>query len=405
MISLREGIALNSVIEKRRGILINVAYFALIIAAFYLVFKTFIGILMPFIIALLCAALLQRPVRFISAKTPLKRTLASSICVLLLLGVIGSIVVFIVIELASKVKGFFNMVATKLQNISAFCADIKEWLLAVISFLPASVRTPISDNITLFFDDIIENGFENFSISSIGIDWASLLSKGGGVIKNTVVQLPSLVIAGVVSIISCVFMTADFDKIKAFMKRQLSDKNSKRIADASKLASGTLRKMFKAYSLIILITSCELSIGLFILQLLKIYDSPYIIIIALIIAIIDIIPVLGTGTVLIPWAVYSFITGNVSMGIGLIIMYAVILVIRQIIEPKLVAGQVGLPPIITIIAMYIGTKTLGVLGFFILPFGVILIKEFNDKGIIHLFKTGAEEDGAPSELQTSAENK
>ena len=103
-------------------------------------------------------------------------------------------------------------------------------------------------------------------------------------------------------------------------------------------------------------------------------------------SIIDIIPVLGTGTVLIPWAVYSLITGNFPLGIGLIVVYAVILVIRQIIEPKLVAGQVGLSPIVTIIAMYVGTKLLSVVGFFILPFTVILIKKFNDEGIIHLFK-------------------
>ena len=80
----------------------------------------------------------------------------------------------------------------------------------------------------------------------------------------------------------------------------------------------------------------------------------------------------------------------------------VILVIRQILEPRLVAGQVGLPPIVTIIAMYIGTKTIGVLGFFILPFVVILIKELNDHGIIHLFKS-AGGDAAPAADLPAAE--
>ena len=112
------------------------------------------------------------------------------------------------------------------------------------------------------------------------------------------------------------------------------------------------------------------------------------------IALIDIIPVLGTGTVLLPWAAISFISGNIRLGIGLLVMYIIILVIRQIIEPKLVAGQVGLPPIITIIAMYIGSKTIGILGFFILPFCVILLKVFNDEGIIHIFKNGKEREAA-----------
>ena len=76
---------------------------------------------------------------------------------------------------------------------------------------------------------------------------------------------------------------------------------------------------------------------------------------------------------------------------GLLVIYAVVTVLRQIIEPKLVAGQVGLPPIVTIIAMYVGTKTIGVLGFFVLPFAVIVLKELNDNGIIRLFRTSKTE--------------
>ncbi len=82
------------------------------------------------------------------------------------------------------------------------------------------------------------------------------------------------------------------------------------------------------------------------------------------------------------------------MGIGLLVLYVVITVIRQIIEPKLVAGQAGLSPIVTIIAMYVGTKTIGILGFFILPFCVILINKFNEAGIIHLFKLPQKEEDA-----------
>jgi predicted PurR-regulated permease PerM len=152
------------------------------------------------------------------------------------------------------------------------------------------------------------------------------------------------------------------------------------------VAVSTLKKMLKAYSLIVLITTTELCIGFYIMKLLKIFDSDYIIFISIIIAIIDIIPVLGTGTVLIPWALYSLVTGSVPMGVGLLVMYAVILVIRQVIEPKLVAGQVGVSPIVTIIAMYMGTKLFGVLGFFVLPFTVVIVNQLNKEGVIHLYK-------------------
>lgn len=404
---------MNPIVEKRRAILINVAYFALLLAIFYLIFKTFFGILVPFISAFLFAALLQKPVNFITKKTPVKRSAASAGCVLLLLCLALSLFFLAGMGIFGKIKEFIDYMTLRVQNLSDFTDDIKKMLFSAISFLPDTIRLKLTDSITIFFNDIVENGLENFTMSSLGgIDWSGLLSKGGGVIKDTVVQIPSVAIACVVSVVACAFMTADYNRLVGFMRNQLSEKNAQKISAAAKLASETFRKMIKAYSLIILVTWTELTIGFYILKLVGALHSNYIIIIAFIIAIIDIIPVLGTGTVLIPWSVYSLVTGDIKLGIGLLILYVIILVIRQIIEPKLVAGQVGLPAIVTIIAMYIGTKTLGVLGFFILPFMVILVKEFNDKGIIHIFKNTQSEsaddvpvtEDAPQELtETPAE--
>ena len=377
----------NPTVQKRLSLLINVAYYALIISIFYLIFKTFFGLLVPFIIAFIFAALFQRPVNFLAKKTPIKRSVSSTVCVLLLVGVIVLLFSFLGMSAADKIKSFYDYVMARLQNIPELLTDIKVWLLGLAERLPAAFRERVAGNVTEFFDDIIQNGFSNFSISSIGVNWSSVISKGGGFLKNTVGSIPSVAIGLVVSMIACAFMTADYDRIKRFILTQLSEHNSRRMRDGYRLATGTLKKMLKAYSLIIVITTCELTLGFYVLKLIGIFESSYIPLIAFVIALIDIIPVLGTGTVLIPWAVYSFITGGIPMGIGLLIIYVVILVIRQILEPRLVAGQVGLPPIVTIIAMYIGTKTLGVLGFFILPFVVILIKELNDHGVIHLFKT------------------
>ena len=376
----------NSKVNKRLSVLINVAYYALLITIFYLIFKTFFGILVPFIVAFILAALFQKPVNFISRKTPIKRSVSSTVCVLLVVGLIVLLFSFLGMGVADKIKSFYDYLMARMQNIPELLTDIKVWLLDLVGRLPGAISERISGNVAEFFDDIIKNGFENFSIGSIGLDWSSLISKGGGVLKNTVTSIPSVAIGCVVSLIACAFMTADYDRIRNFILTQLSEHNSKRMTDGYKIATGTLKKMLKAYSLIILITTCELTLGFYIMKLIGIFQSSYIPLIAFVIALIDIIPVLGTGTVLIPWAAYSLITGKISLGIALLVLYVIILVIRQILEPRLVAGQVGLPPIVTIIAMYIGTKTIGVLGFFILPFVVILIKELNDHDIIHLFK-------------------
>lgn len=378
---------MDNIIEKRRATLINAAYVALIGTVVYFVCKYAFSLLLPFVFAFCIATLLQKPVNFITKKTPIKRSLAGALCVFLLIGTAIFILAFAGVRLFAQIRGFVDYLIARLQNISQVSENIKVWVLDLISFLPESLRATLNEQITLFFDEIITNGFENISISSIGIDWGSLISKGGVVIKDTVVQIPSALIACVISVVACVFMTSDYNRIKYFILNQFSDEHRKKLVMSKKLAEGTLKKMIKAYSLIILITTVEMIVGLTTLKIIGVFKSEFIIVISIAIAIIDIIPVLGTGTALIPWAIYSLITGKIGMGVGLLIIYAVVTVLRQVIEPKLVAGQVGLPPIVTIIAMYVGTKTIGVLGFFILPFAVIVVKELNDNGIIHLFKT------------------
>jgi predicted PurR-regulated permease PerM len=147
--------------------------------------------------------------------------------------------------------------------------------------------------------------------------------------------------------------------------------------------------MIKAYLIIITITLCELSLGFSILSFLKIYNGSYIFVIAALTAIIDIVPVLGTGTVLIPWALYNLISGNYSLAVGLLVLYACITVIRQVIEPKLVAAQLGIPAFLTIVSMFIGSQIFGVIGIFILPITIVMIKLLNEGGLIeHIKKHG-----------------
>ena len=390
----------KELVEKRRAFLINILYFAAIVALFYFVMKTCFGLMLPFIAAFVVAAILQKPVHFLSTKIHVGRGPITAVFVLLILGLIGLLLFLLGNRLFNRAKGFYEYIMAQLQNLPEFLGNIKVWLVNAISFLPGSMRESVTETITVFFDDLIENGFSGFSFSGIGIDWSSLVSAGAGTIKDTVVKIPSVLIGIVVSIVASVFMTIEYNEIKAFIIRQFPKHNREKIRTAKRVAITTLKKMFKAYGLIILITTTELCIGFYAMKLLKIFDSDYIVFLAFIIAVIDIIPVLGTGTVLIPWAVYSLITGSIPLGIGLLVIYAVILVIRQIIEPKLVAGQVGLSPIVTIIAMYVGTKLLSVIGFFVLPFTVILIKKFNDEGIIHLFKSADEPDTAVPDTVT-----
>lgn len=127
-------------------------------------------------------------------------------------------------------------------------------------------------------------------------------------------------------------------------------------------------------------TFAELTAGLFLLGIKNAFA------IAFIIAVLDILPVLGTGTVLIPWAVLAFASGRISTGVGVFGLYLVITVVRNLIEPKLVGKQMGLSPVIMLPCMLIGLKFFGIIGLFVVPLLVSFLKQLNDRGIIKMFR-------------------
>lgn len=143
---------------------------------------------------------------------------------------------------------------------------------------------------------------------------------------------------------------------------------------------GSLGKFIKAYSLIISVTFIELSIGFWILKV----PNPFLF--GGLIALIDIMPIIGTGAILIPWFIIAFIMGNTTMGVGILILYIIITAVRQTIEPRIVGQQIGLHPIVTLILMYVGAQLMGVLGLLLLPILATILVKLNKEGTIHLYK-------------------
>jgi predicted PurR-regulated permease PerM len=136
----------------------------------------------------------------------------------------------------------------------------------------------------------------------------------------------------------------------------------------------------RAYGIIMVVTFIELSIGL---SFLRISGA---IRIAAITAVLDILPLLGSGSVLIPWSVYHLIAGSPATGVGLLLLYAAITVIRNIIEPRIVGDQLGLHPVVTLCAMFIGMRLIGVLGIFLMPIAALLIRYLTTVEGLPLYK-------------------
>ncbi len=365
---------MDKIIENRKTFIINFLYYGIFAGLYYVVVKYAFGYILPFIVAAALAIVLQKPIRFISNKLHIKAHGAISIIfVLLIVSIIVGGIGFLGWVLVNELKEFSTFLFSKFNSVNDLIDAIKGFLMGVTAKLPSGIGGTINNYISDFFN--------NLSTQSTGIDMELLsapLSGAWSVVKG----IPSAFVSVLVTIISCVFLTAEYDVIKNMILGMLSKSKGEKLISSKQTVTRGISKLIKAYITLMFITFVEMFLGLNLMKLIGVYEGGYIFIIAFVTSIVDIVPILGTGTVVIPWAVYSLVTGNIGLGIGLLILYAVITVLRQVLEPKLVANQAGLPAIATIMAMFLGVRLFGGFGILLLPLTVIVLKLMYDEGVI-----------------------
>ncbi|MCR4924965.1 MAG: sporulation integral membrane protein YtvI [Clostridiales bacterium] len=383
-------------IESRKKFLINLLFAAAIVALVYLYMNYAFWITFPFIMAILVAAALQRPLTFITSHTPLKKGFVAVVLqILVVIAILGPIALLIS-RLIFEFSGFFEYLKIKLEDIPSFIKEIQQF---IDQKMPEYLKPTINSSVSSFFEKFQQGGAEHLtigeSISNAGTSFDfTTFSSPLKSLWNTAKQLPTYILSVLVAFIAGCFITIDYQHLKEAVVRQFSDEKIKNLVKAKKTIKFCLSRMGKAYLMIITITFFEMFISFNLFKLFKIYDGSYIFVLSLVIAIVDILPVLGTGTILIPWGLYSLITGDIKLGIAILVLYVAVTVLRQVIEPKLVSGQLGLPPFITIVAMFFGVKLFGFIGLFALPLAIIVIKILNDEGTIHLWVPSPQEESA-----------
>ena len=378
-----------NLVESRRAKLINFAYFAVIVAAYYFFLKYAFWLAAPFILAFAVALILQKPIRVISKKTKIKRSIIGAISVFLILSAIVTAVVLVGYRLVNEFKGLGSYLWAKLQDIPELIKTAENWIISHLAFLPDSIENATAETIGGVVDNLllfVEQGkaAEGMDFGTDGFDLSLITTPLGGIL-STAKHIPAILTATLISIIACFFVTCDYESLSNLVKNHITEEHEATVIKVKRLFGDIIGKMIKSYATIIFVTFCEITIGLNILKLIGVYDGGYIVAISICTALLDILPVFGTGTVLIPWAVISFFSGNIGLGIGLLVIYALITVIRQILEPRLVAMNVGLPPIVTLAGMYLGLQIFGVVGLFALPITFVMINVLNEEGIIHLW--------------------
>lgn len=357
--------------ENYRKVLIKFANFAIVCFGAFLFFKYLFVALLPFVTALFITALTRPFVRYVSKKTGVPIKLAVILFTLIIISLLFTVIYICVSRLVSELVSLATFVSG--QEFSDAVNNLTQKTLYALSGLSGQKWS--SQQVSILSEKI--QSFDFVVTESIKEILPTLLSKIGSFLSF----FPSAILFTVIMFVALFYIGCDYEKISRFLTRQLSEKTLKNVKEVKKVFLTTSSELFKAYFLITLITFSQLVAGLLVLKV------RYAVLLALVIAIVDMLPVLGTGTVLVPWAIGCYIMGDMPRCIGLIVIYAIITLVRQIAEPKIVGTAVGLHPLVTLISMYVGIKLIGFAGLFLFPMGAIILKSLNDKKIIKIYKT------------------
>lgn len=350
--------------EKKKNFIINVIFYGMILVAGLAFCKFIFPVLIPFLIAFLIAALIQIPAKNLGkGSSKKKKTIAVLLC-----GIFYFIFFMAVILLGTKaVKTAGNMVvsapAVYYEKVVPFIGEIADSLQETVD----SIDSAASQQIEAVFSEISQNMGQYISDFSVrAVKWLS-----GGV-----TGIPGFIVKLVVMVVATFFMAIDFPKITGFFKRCIPAEKEDTVNKGMDYIKNVVFIYIKSYSLLFFMTFVELSIGLLILRI------PYAVLLALGIAFFDILPVLGTGGILLPWAVILVVIGNVPLAIGILILYIIITAIRNTMEPKIVGKQIGLHPLAAMVAMFIGLKVLGIIGMVVFPVTLAVIMNLERNGVL-----------------------
>lgn len=350
--------------EAKRKFLIDFAFLCVIIAIIYLVFKFLSVYLLPFVIGIFVSFIVQKPVRLISSKTKIPKNITTVILVIFSYLLISGLIFLIILALYSWLNGLLKLIPGLKEPIFNALETVSNYLSNLINHVPAAIIDSIN------------------SLPSKAIDavTGTITSKLPALAIGIVEVAPSLIVSTIVTIVASCYIANDYTSVVNFIKKHTPNNVWDIIVEIKELFTKTIFKLVKGYIFLMIITFVELSIGL------GLMGQSNFIMLAAIICIVDILPVLGTGTVVIPWALIALLTGNIWKSVFLLLLYIVITIVRNFLEPKVIGEQVGLHPLVTLIAIFLGYRLVGFLGIFIFPISLIILYDLYKRGKIKIFK-------------------
>ena len=339
---------------KYTKLIVNLLFLAAGLFMLIYVLPRFIVFFLPLVIGWIVAVLANPLVRFLEKRLNIVRKHSSALVIILAIGLVVLVLYLIIARLGSELLGFIYGFPELYGNLEVELARMAENLTGFTQKLPEGLRTVFSSfvlEIDTYMGAIIER------ISEPTVSAAGDLAR----------KIPGFFMSMIFMILSAYFFTADRERIMKFFRENMPQS----IVETTGMAIDTLKKAIGGYFIaqfkIMGVVFGILLIGFLLLRV------RYAVLLAFIFSLLDFLPFLGTAITLVPWAIFQLLAGEYGYALGLLIIYAVSQLVRQMIQPKVVGDTVGMSPVATLIYIYIGYKVWGVLGMLVaVPIGVLL---------------------------------
>ena len=392
--------------EQKKEFLLSVAYYAVLAAALYLFLRYLLWWLLPFLLAFAAARAMEPVILLLRRTVHFKRGFSAALLTLFLLFLLGGLLSLLLSALFTEATAFLTQLPTLLDALPALTGGLLDRLRAYGALCPDWLRELLTAELS---------------------DWAAygstalagLASRALALLGSMAAAVPALVLFAATTLLAVFFLAASYPTLCAAAKRRLSPRAQQRLrfwrdgvthsltrwlraqailcsltfcqllaASYPTLCAAAKRRLspraqqrlrfwrdgvthsltrwLRAQAILCSLTFCQLLAGFWLL------GERYSLLAAFLITLVDALPVFGTGTVLIPWALAELLLGSVPRGAALVILYLCTLTVRSITEPKLVAAQAGLPPIASLMAMYLGARAFGVAGMVLFPLLLLL---------------------------------
>ena len=351
-------------------IIAKVVILALVLLGIFLSYKIAMFYI-PFIIAMIVAACVEPVIKFFMKYIKMKRKPASIISLILVVVIIGSLISLGISKLIIEASSLLSNVNEYFDNIYKWGLEIAEDVQEGSLQIPEQIASSLQNLLTGVID-VLKNGAINLLTSLI----------------NIIGSIPNMITYGFITILAIIFICFDKEYIPNTIKSQIPTKWFEKIKQIISEMCSVSVKYIKAEAKLSFICFIWVLIALNVINLIGI-KVEYLLIMAVFIGFVDLLPLFGAGAVILPWAGYNLLIGNIPLAISIAIIWIIWAVIKQLIEPKMVSKEMGMHPIFTLVGMYTGFKLMGVLGLILGPIILLILKnifgELINKGVLKSF--------------------